>query len=730
MMNSLRKSILTILFVSFYAAAAFAVPASKTAYKVTQPDGTVLTLRLHGDEHLNYTTTADGYTVVKRADGYYCYATLSDSRLEATDMVARDAAERGAIERERLSGMEKYIKPTVRTALAKPMMMAPLMQTRRKAAAPLSDDRFKGLVLLVEWNDRTFSDDADKEHYTDLINKRGYTGFTDSKGKRQVYTGSVRDYFFDNSEGQFDPVFDIVGPIKVDRECKSAKGTENAVSIISEALKNADNDIDFSEFDADGDGCVDMVYVIFAGFGSNFGGNDEGYIWPHAYSLEYSRLKLDGVKFGRYACSTELYGVEDSFSMLDGIGTIAHEFSHVLGLMDHYDTDNDENGDCITPGDWDIMSAGSYNNYGRTPAGYSGFERYSLGFTNPEIINTAGKRTLGNIQQTNKCFKMQSGEKKEYFIIECRKRTRWDAYLPGNGMLIWRVDSTNTQVWNYNMVNSYANHPYLELLRAAPEKNSQDYVVDSGGDTFPGTGKVTFISNSTEPSLMSWTKMDCSYFIDEISYSGGTVTFNVNVGSPDIATEDFEPIDVFTGDASGLEGSFCKWDFVKSYVTDAEELNVVKDKAVAIVRGGKITTEVLTSPISSLTLAVHNPSSVTAQFKVYYSVDDGASWQQCTVVSGSTKLNAGTSAKIKFNGNSMSGTRYRISQTVGSVSSPCYIENVNFRISSNDLANGIRQINRQERQKIESVKYNTAGQRVGEDYKGIVIVNGRKVLSR
>jgi immune inhibitor A len=729
-MKKSKNTIITFLLLVFYAITASAVPASRMKHKAVQPDGSILTLRLCGDEHLHYTVTEDGYTVMKRADGYYCYAALSGSRLTATDIVAHDAEHRDVKEWQALNKMEKHIKPIAPFSLAKPMKAAPLMKTYGKAASQGASSDFKGLVLLIEWNDLSFSDDADVAHYTELMNKRGYTGFTDSKGVRNVYTGSVRDYFYENSAKQFDPVFDIVGPVKVDRSRKSPKGTENAVDIIAEALKAVDKDIDYSDFDLDGDGYVDMVYVIFAGYGSNFGGNNEDYIWPHAYTLEYSGLKLDGVKFGRYACSTELYGIENSFSMLDGIGTIAHEFSHVLGLMDHYDTDDAENGHCITPGDWDIMASGSYNNLGRTPAGYSGFERYTLGFTQPEIINAAGKKTLGDIQQTNKCFKMQSGEEKEYFIMECRRRTRWDAHLPGDGMLVWRVDSTNTSVWDYNAVNSYANHPFLELLRAQPEQDNEGYIIDSAGDPFPGTGKVTYISNSTEPGLMSWTEMDCDYFIDEISYSAGTVTFNVNAGSPDIAMEDFEPIDVFTGDASGLEGSFCKWDFVKSHVTAPEEQNTAKEKAVAIVRGGKITTENLNLPISSLTLIVQNPSSVTAQFKVHYSVDNGATWQQSAVVGGSATLSAGASAKMKFKGNSMSGTRYRISQSIGSMSSPCYIEGVNFRIASSDLADGIRQIERQEQMKSEDVRYNTAGQRVGENYKGIVIVNGRKVLSR
>ena len=197
--------------------------------------------------------------------------------------------------------------------------------------------------------------------------------------------------------------------------------------------------INFKNYDRDNDGYVDLVYFIFAGNGSNYSGNDSRLFWPHRSAFYYFRK--DGVNLGDYASSVELAGWTDSPSTvkIDGIGTICHEFSHVLGLPDFYDTDYAQNGQSNDPGDWSVMAGGSYFNDGRTPVGYSLFERFAVGFANVTTITGEGSYTLENIDNSNTGFRLKTSVDKESFYLENRQRTKWNYYLPGTGMLVFRV---------------------------------------------------------------------------------------------------------------------------------------------------------------------------------------------------------------------------------------------------------------------------------------------------
>ena len=237
-------------------------------------------------------------------------------------------------------------------------------------------------------------------------------------------------------------------------------------------------------------------------------------------------IRKDGVYLWRYACSTELYGTEES-NILDGIGTICHEFSHVLGLQDLYDTDYEKSGgESNHPGDWSIMAGGSYLNNSRTPAGYSLYERYSIGFSSPEVINAESSITLEPLPLSNKGYRIDSSVKDEFFLLENRQpnQFKWDAYLPGHGMLVQRVDSTNKSVWQRNQVNANPSHNYFVLLRAG----GSGYNVASAADPFPGTNKVTELHNSTNPAnLMTWSGLPTKWGLFNIRETNGIVSFEV-----------------------------------------------------------------------------------------------------------------------------------------------------------------------------------------------------------
>lgn len=513
-----------------------AVPAYRGTAQVCQPDGSYITLRLLGDEWMNFNTTVDGYSVVKDYRGYYVYAEKKNGRLQSTARVAHDVAERSADEQALLANVKKYQAPEMSTSIADMKARIEAVGAQRRAqrrATQYDYSKFKGLIVLVQFNDKEFSRPDYKDILTDMVNMKDYTGYDGHK-----MPGSVRDYFTDNSDGKFQPEFDVMGPYTVDfsqYDCKLDGGKCDEVLLA--ALDSTDVDVNFKDYDGDGDNTVDLIFFVIAGNGANYAGNDENLWWPHQSMIWNEKesdkggspyVRKDGVLLWNYASSTELAGFTNNPKSIyiDGIGTICHEFSHVLGLPDFYDSNYEEDGESVTPGDWSIMDAGSYLNNGFTPAGYSLYERYSVGFTDePQKIESEGSYTLDPLHLSQTGFRIDSPEKNEFFLLENRQngQFKWDAYLPGHGLLIHRVDLSNKKVWQNNTVNADAKRNYYELVRAGgPEKANTNY------DVFPGQGKVTTVHNSTEPAnLKTWNGKATKWGLFNIREDNGIVSFDI-----------------------------------------------------------------------------------------------------------------------------------------------------------------------------------------------------------
>ncbi len=517
-----------------------AVPAHPGTIQVQQPDGSLLTLRLVGDEWLHFNTTEDGYSVVRNAQGFYVYAELEGGRLRATQHVAHNVGERQAAEQAYLLTQQKYQAP----AMDEPQQrMKRAMQQRQKQAlaarrAQQYDyNNFRGLIVLVAYNDRDFSRADYADYVNDMVNQEGYTGYQKTNGQWVDCTGSVRDYFSDNSNGRFQPQFDVAGPYTVGYS--QYDGSNEGINILNDALEQADADVDFSQYDGDGDGFVDLVFFIVAGNGANYSGNDGDLWWPHRSAVydpsTWNYLVKDNTIIYDYASSTELSGYTSYpyTVQLDGIGTICHEFSHVLGLPDFYDTDYEKSGgESNHPGVWSVMAGGSYENDSHTPVGYSLYERYSVGFMDePALIEAEGAYELQPLFSSEQGFRINSAVENEFFLFENRQKSdfKWDAYLPGSGMLVHRVDFTSQSVWDMggyggNTVNANPQHNYYEMVRAGGSGHS-----GTSWDVFPGRGGVTELHSATSPaSLKSWGGKNTKWGLKNISMQAdGTIVFDI-----------------------------------------------------------------------------------------------------------------------------------------------------------------------------------------------------------
>ncbi len=474
-----------------------AVPAKPGIHTVKQSDGTTLSIELHGDEHFHFTTTDDGYLIRQNADGVYEYAELTAERIVKPIGVKAYSTDQRVTADQQLpnravKAVEAFCKyQSIRDKNLKIKDIAP----RKKAEASAKTLASHGLVLLVQYKDVKFDSASTQSSMNEMLNGANY----DYDGA----TGSVRKYFSDQSNGLYVPDFDVVGPITVSRNMayygqNDSSGDDlHAAELINEAcsIANARFGVDFSQYDSDGDDNVDFVYVIYAGY-AEAQGADENTIWPHKWDLYSagipdSQRQYDGKYVWRYACSAELRGYSESTR--DGIGTFCHEFSHVLGLPDYYDT-NDEKGVDNTskePGVWSLMSNGGYNNDGKTPPNYSAYDKYYLGWITPTVLNPAGEVTLEAETYyaiTADGTLSAATDAKDVWYLEHRQQIGWDASLPAHGMLITKVHYDES-AWKHNEVNN-GTTLYYDIVEA--DGLSPKY--KTAGITFPGAKNVRSVN--------------------------------------------------------------------------------------------------------------------------------------------------------------------------------------------------------------------------------------------
>lgn len=228
----------------------------------------------------------------------------------------------------------------------------------------------------------------------------------------------------------------------------------------------------------------------------------------------------DGVKLDSYACSCEsLYG------MYDGVGTFCHEFTHVLGLPDIYDVNYSSS--TFTPGSYDVLDQGSYNGVtsGSCPAAINTYERYELGWIQPETLTPGTTETLTYLGDSNRAFilpvKSPTSDPRdgEYYLFENRQKTGWDSHIPGHGMLVWHIDYQDSKWWSNN-VNTTGNHQCVDIVEADNKRNS--YSQDA--DPFPGTKNVKSLTATTTPALLGWDNHNSSKMTKPI---GGAALENI-----------------------------------------------------------------------------------------------------------------------------------------------------------------------------------------------------------
>ena len=472
------KRFLGIVMLCIIAANVMAVPARREGMIRTDANGNEKTVFLHGNEFFHYMTDENG--------------TWLD---EETLIPLSEEAKQSKMESKKAKAQARRAKAGT--------------GTERLLAS-------RGAVILVSYKDQAFQ--QTNEAMTDWAMGDNYT--------YNGATGSIHRYFWDQSWGQYDMQIDVYGPVTASKNASYYGSNDwrgddlHPDELVKEACKLAHDQLgaDFSKYDSNNDGKVDWVVILYAGKGEADGGASTT-IWPHQYDLSYTGMsfRLDGKTVDHYCCLNELDGQSGTRC---GIGTFCHEFSHVMGLPDFYATTQGATHHTLC--DWDIMDYGPYLNNGNTPPAYSAYERWFMGWIKPVLLNSEATVTLANLnhQGGRACYMTESGDSisdilspnpSTFYLFENRQRESWDYFLPGNGLMITKVQWSEYK-WESNTVNNDAYSMGVDIIEA--KKNSGYY--GSVNDLYPrGATSFTQVTN---------------YQVTDIALENKIITFKVNGG--------------------------------------------------------------------------------------------------------------------------------------------------------------------------------------------------------
>lgn len=500
------KYLLSILLFAVVSLHLYAIPAKPGMHLLRQPDGTTIKAYIKGDEFAHVLVSEDGCALQKGADGYYYYAYyVAGKKVASTHRYGRNVPSDVLI-------ASRNIPYT--TLMQKAMMsrrgrrVEPVLQTKA------SNPTVSAVVLLAQFSDLKFSNQ--RQAFVEMMSKA-----------QRYYSDQLSDFM----SIKFD-----VGPIVTLSKGYAYYGEDDddghdkrAADAVAEAAKLSDSEVDFSKYDA--------VFMIYAGGSPADQGADDNHLWPHSWSLNAAGISvtLDGKRLDNYSIGNELRNDKNGLTMA-GIGTFCHEFGHILGLADLYDVDFEDSGGSAD-GLWfnlSLMDGGNYNDNGNTPPNFTAVEYDQLG-VGTALPLTQGLMTLEPVNQKHRFIKVDTAVKGEYFLMECRQLSGWDAYIGGSGMLVYHIDKSETptgysprqekdltalQRWYYNEVNARPSHQCADLVEASK--------TDLASVFFPGRNNThnEFTATST-PAFLDWNGFAPNFNITSIKKDGANIVLNV-----------------------------------------------------------------------------------------------------------------------------------------------------------------------------------------------------------
>ena len=450
-----------------------AVPA-KPGWLDGQADGQPFRFRLVGDEFCHWAVDEEGATLVQDTAGRWCFARRAP---EGSLAPGQPYVPGGAAPAEALG-----LAPDPAWLSGHVGGMRALRDGRRDATRERVEGTWNLVVLLIRYPDQ--SPQVEPGSFDAMMNQPGWHG-----------TGSFDDFFQTLSHGRFGTDSDIFGWYTAQHPHDYYgynQGWERSQELVREAVLAADGEVDFSQYDNDGNGVVDALLVVHTGQGAEEG-NDNN-IWSHRWGLWGQELELDGVAINDYTMQPELQGQAQS-----AIGVYVHEFGHALNLPDLYDTDYSSSG----VGTWCVMSGGSWGGgaggNAHTPVSLSAYCRDQLGWTTTRTVDVELlDHPLPAAHLSDEIIRLDlPGHPQQYFLVENRRLAAWDIHQPAEGLHVWHVDEAQ---WG----NEDENHFLVDPEQADGMRHLNQGMGADAADLFPGSTGNRHFDAFSQPSSMPY----------------------------------------------------------------------------------------------------------------------------------------------------------------------------------------------------------------------------------
>ena len=540
-----KKLLFGLLFAAMTAGAVKMKPGINI---IKQADGTTITVRAYGDEDLSYFLASDGTLLYQEGTNFYIAGVKADGTLYSTGVLAHEPSMRTIKEISAIKAQnaKAFYNSMETQAKANKVRREPM--TRDNSLLP-SLGKHKIPVILVEFSDVEFSVENPKATFDKYLNGKELFNKETDPEMGQNYA-SVAKYFKDMSFGKFEPEFEVYGPVNLGKPLATYgagySSQEKMGLLLNDACTAVDNEVDFTQYDSNDDGNIDLIYIIYAGFSQSIAGNSTDCIHPKSGYLSLAK-SFDGMDVKRYGVNNELNGTpadQADGPIINGIGLFCHEFSHCMGLPDLYPKSGSIAEACINQNMdyWSLMDAGEYTGNGYRPTAYTAWERKRLGWMEIGTLTGPSNVELKSLDEGGTAFRIYNDKDEtghEYYIVENVQNNGWNKKLFGNGLMVTHVDYLSSQFsLGGCKVNNTEGHPRMHVMAAdgmfvpeyflgstiedsyitfLKEHNAdlvakyggqvftiEDYKAEAAGDLFPGTSNATSLTDDSQP-MKAWT---------------------------------------------------------------------------------------------------------------------------------------------------------------------------------------------------------------------------------
>lgn len=540
-----KKLLFGLLFAAMTAGAVKMKPGINI---IKQADGTTITVRAYGDEDLSYFLASDGTLLYQEGTNFYIAGVKADGTLYSTGVLAHEPSMRTIKE---ISAIKAQNAKAFYNSMEK---QAKANKVRREPMTPDNSllpslGKHKIPVILVEFSDVEFSVENPKATFDKYLNGKELFNKETDPEMGQNYA-SVAKYFKDMSFGKFEPEFEVYGPVNLGKPLATYgagySSEENMGLLLTDACTAVDDEVDFTQYDSNDDGNIDLIYIIYAGFSQSIAGNSTDCIHPKSGYLSLAK-SFDGMDVKRYGVNNELNGTpadQANGPIINGIGLFCHEFSHCMGLPDLYPKSGSIAEACINQNMdyWSLMDAGEYTANGYRPTAYTAWERERLGWMEIGTLTGPSNVELKSLDEGGAAFRIYNDKDEtghEYYIVENVQNNGWNKNLFGNGLMVTHVDYLSSQFsLGGCKVNNTEGHPRMHVMAAdgmfvpeyflgstiedsyitfLKEHNAdlvakyggqvfsiEDYKAEAAGDLFPGTSNATSLTDDSQP-MKAWT---------------------------------------------------------------------------------------------------------------------------------------------------------------------------------------------------------------------------------